>query len=137
MRCPECRALAVDEPMLERVRCVRCGWVRTTKELEEAPLSEIQPDLFTKTHTHRGDPETSRSAAHAAKSLVDSHKATIVGVLWQHGPQAVEEVAAHCDLESLQVTRRMSDLKNDGRVRDSGLRHENANGRQAVRWVLV
>ena len=135
MRCPECQALAVFSPHQAGYRCVACEW----RGGQAAPPAEQggQPDLFAKTHTHKGDPETSTAAAHAAQSLVDSHKSTIMDVLRRLGPQAVEEVAGHCALESLQVTRRMSDLKNDGRVRDSGLRHRNANGRQAVRWELV
>lgn len=99
-----------------------------------------QGDLesWARRHARRLDPSTSHQAAVVAESMAASHAAEIHAIVERSPrPLAVEEIAARSSLESLQVTRRVSDLKNAGKLRDSGHRHVNANGRQAIMWEAV
>ena len=47
-----------------------------------------------------------------------------------------QEIADFCELDYLQVARRMSDLVIDGKVQDSGQTRRSPGGRRATVWKL-
>jgi CRP-like cAMP-binding protein len=91
---------------------------------------------FTRTHVRTTDPVTSHAAAAQAESLSSKHCKTILGVLTQRG-MTTEQISNYCDLDYIQVARRMTDLKRKGLVVDSGLVIENARGRNAIVWEMT
>ena len=91
---------------------------------------------FALTHARTNDPDTSHDAADAARGLAKHHKAIIVDVLVFEGLTSAE-ISERCGLTYWQVTRRVSDLKHDGAVIDSGERRLTPNGRKACVWRLV
>ena len=99
----------------------------------------IQTELpFDVTHARPTDPDTSHEAAQQAEGPARRHKRIIVGVLRVWGPLASYEIADRCAaLDYWQVTRRISDLRRDGKVEDSGARRLTPNGRPAGVWRLV
>jgi predicted Rossmann fold nucleotide-binding protein DprA/Smf involved in DNA uptake len=82
------------------------------------------------------DPVTSHAAAADAKAFSRAHARVVETVLdYARGEAlAVEEVARRCSLTSAQVTRAMSQLKNAGKVEESGERHRNQSGSTAAKW---
>lgn len=87
-------------------------------------------------HRHNRDPETSHAAAEQAKGFVGKHRKQVYDAI-RGGSLASEQIAAVTGLTYMQVQRRVSDLHNDGQIEDSGLRHRNSSGRQAVVWRLA
>lgn len=92
---------------------------------------------FAQTHAHANDPDTSHEAASAAWALATRHKTIIATLLLFHGPLTSQEIADMCNLDYHQVARRISDLKRDGRVQDSGERRASPGGRRAAVWKLA
>ncbi len=95
---------------------------------------------FAHTHAHTHDPDTSHEAARQAQGLAARHKAIIVKTL-QVGYAGLgmtsNEIAERCELDYLQVVRRMKDLCDDGKVVDTGLRRASPGGRKAAVWGVV
>jgi predicted ArsR family transcriptional regulator len=91
---------------------------------------------FTTTHHHAHDPDTSVQAARGAQDFAKQHTFIIATVLLFYGPLTSGEIAGRCELNYLQVARRMSDLRDDGKVLDSGERRRSPGGRTACVWVL-
>jgi hypothetical protein len=144
MRCPECRGLLVHNPAINRDSCLLCGWFQTTPEQPPGIVIDTrQADLFVKRNTHRDDPNTSKQAARLAFPQVKGRKAVILRVLERDGPLAVEQLAPLVKLEGAggdsgsATGRILSQLHKAGLVRDSGERHTNVTGREAVRWAAV
>ena len=91
---------------------------------------------FARTHARRGDIDTSHDAAETIEDMATQHKARVYSALVS-GPKTSQELASHTGLEYLQVVRRVSDLKNDGAIADSGARRPTKSGRQAAVWHVV
>lgn len=91
---------------------------------------------FAHTHARLNDPDTSVQAAQAMRDEGNRHKAIIADVL-SRGALTSAEISERCDLTYWQVTRRVSDLKHDGDVIDSGQRRLTPNGRKACVWRLA
>ena len=92
---------------------------------------------FAPTHAHTTDPDTSHHAARQAIGLATRHKRAIWSVLLFWGPLTSNEIASHCELDYLQVARRINDLKTDHKVVDTGQRRASPGGRKACVWGLV
>ena len=93
---------------------------------------------FATTHAHRNDPATSHEAAQQAQGLAERHKGIIVAVLGNMGVGLTSrEICNCCILDYHQVARRISDLKRDGKVQDSGQTRPSPGGRRATVWRLV
>jgi len=89
------------------------------------------------THHHTGDPATSRAAAESVESTASQHRRMIVRKMHEVGvPLAAEEIADRTGLTSLQVMKRISDLRRDFVVVATGEEHFNRSGRRATRWAL-
>ena len=80
------------------------------------------------------DPDTSRAAAATAR--VRQHKQIALRAIKENGPMTSEEVASTTNLTYAQAWRRLSDLKNEGKVYDTGARRKNHSGRYAVVWAV-
>ena len=105
-------------------------------------------DPHTRAHAH--DPDTSYGAARRARRLVAQHKFTILNRLRLDdiyyrakgcgagvGGLTSQEISDRCKLNYHQVARRISDLKRDGKVIDSGQRRASPGGRRAAVWRLA
>ena len=92
---------------------------------------------FATTHAHRSDPATSHEAAWAAQGIAERHKFIIFTMLLFYGPLTSAEISDHCELDYHQIARRISDLKRDGKVQDSGETRPSPGGRRATVWRLV
>lgn len=79
--------------------------------------------------------ETSQAAA----ETIDCHtlRAKVVEVLERAGPLTADQCAARMGLSILSVRPRFSELRNLGKVQDTGERRENSSGRRAVVWALA
>ena len=83
---------------------------KTSAELEEARD-------FARTHTHQGDESTSAIAAESVVDTARAHRAMIYGVLREAGvPLCATDIAKICRLDTLQVMKRISDLRGAGVV---------------------
>lgn len=88
--------------------------------------------------SRRADPATSKSAARMAHGLASEHRALIVATLRDAGQSLTAgEIAARCGLQSLQVSRRMRELQDDGEVVATGETRPTVSGRAATCWRLV
>jgi predicted ArsR family transcriptional regulator len=92
---------------------------------------------FARTHARNDDIDTSHDAAESAESISKRHKAIVYASLKLHGPQTSQEIADQTGLEHAQTWRRVSDLRNDGTIIDSGERRPNKSGRSAAVWKLA
>ena len=100
--------------------------------------NQIDLEEFVRTHVRTTCPDTSKAAARTAARPASKHRQRIVDALERSdGPLTAEQLADRIpELDRHQVMKRISDLKNDGRVVDSGRRLKNASGRPAVAWLL-
>jgi len=66
------------------------------------------------------------------------HKRIVLKVLSSH-PDGLtnEEISQKCDLDYLQVVRRVSDLQRDGAVIDTFEQRLNLSGRKAAVWRVM
>jgi predicted ArsR family transcriptional regulator len=90
---------------------------------------------FAREHAHQDDIDTSHAAAERAESMADRHKALVYAAL-KTGPLASEQIARITGLNALQVMKRISDLRNEDAVIDSGERRPTVSGRMAAVWKL-
>jgi predicted ArsR family transcriptional regulator len=75
------------------------------------------------------DPVTSHDAADEAQQIAAHHRAMVLQALKRHGAQTAAEIADVTPLDSVQATRRLSDLLSDGLVTDTGQRRPGPSGR--------
>jgi CRP-like cAMP-binding protein len=89
--------------------------------------------------SRRDDPVTSKDAARAARSLAADHRLAIVAALRARGagemPMTPHEIGALCGLTSVQVTRRLKELEDDGEIVPAGI-GTTPSGRSARCWRL-
>jgi predicted ArsR family transcriptional regulator len=80
---------------------------------------------------------TSREAAQSvrASQRIKNHNLIIEALLVR--PRTADEVAEALELSVLYVRPRFSELREDGRIADSGARRANSSGRRAVVWKAV
>lgn len=91
---------------------------------------------FAREHARTDDIDTSHISAERAESMALRHKALIYAALKTGGPQTSDELARQVGLLPHQVIKRVSDLRNDGVVMDSGDRRPTRTGRPAAVWAL-
>ena len=91
---------------------------------------------FAREHARTDDLDTSHTAAERAESMASAHKMAIYAALVTDGPQTSDEIARKVGLLPHQVIKRVSDLRNEGAVVDSGERRATRAGRPAAVWKL-
>jgi len=93
---------------------------------------------FVKTNTHTHDLETSRDAARATEGRARKIRSVLRKALRKAGcPLSAEQLSDWTRIDSLTVSRRLSDLRRDHEIADSGERHRNRSGSPAARWELT
>jgi predicted ArsR family transcriptional regulator len=92
---------------------------------------------FAREHARSTDIDTSHVSAERAESMAARHKAAIYAVLKTDGPQTSDEIAQKVGLLPHQVIKRVSDLRNEHAVIDSGERRQTRTGRPAAVWKLA
>ena len=93
-------------------------------------------DLFTYPHAagyKRTD--TSRAAAQAVSA--PRLRQLCLDQLRLYGPLSADECAEQMGRDKLSIRPRFSELRNLGKVQDSGRRCANDSGRNAIVWELV
>lgn len=91
---------------------------------------------FAREHAHSDDINTSHAAAERAESMASRHKTMVSTVLAEFGPLSSEQISYLVGLNTLQVMKRISDLRKEHAVIDSGDRLPTQAGRQAAVWKL-
>ena len=92
---------------------------------------------FARDHARTADIDTSHTSAERAESMAVRHKLAIYAVLKTDGSQTSDEIARKVGLLPHQVIKRVSDLRNEGSVIDSGERRPTRTGRPAAVWKLA
>jgi len=91
---------------------------------------------FAKTHARSDNIDTSHIAAERAETMADRQRIKIFQALAACGPQTSDEIAIRVGLLTHQVIKRVSDLRNDGVIIDTGERKRTRTGRPAAVWKL-
>jgi predicted ArsR family transcriptional regulator len=77
---------------------------------------------------------TSEEAAAVASSYAGELRDDVLAVLTLVGPKTADEVAEALDVTRMAVRPRLSELRLQGLIRDSGQRRVNASGKPAIVW---
>jgi predicted ArsR family transcriptional regulator len=85
------------------------------------------------TAPHSGGP-TSAAAAKAIEPHAGTLRATILDLLRRDGPLTAQEIEDRTGLEGNTVRPRLCELRDAGKVRDSGLTRKTRSGRDAAVW---
>jgi len=88
--------------------------------------------------SRRHDPATSKDSAARAHGLASEHRHAILSTLRaslvrERGPLAPHEIASLCGLSSVQVSRRLKELADDGLIFECGVA-DTPSGRSARTW---
>ena len=83
------------------------------------------------------DPSTSADAAYSVAKATVKHRVQVLTALKRFGPGTQEDVAYFTNLRVDQAWRRLSELKNQGLIRDSGKRRVGRSGRKQIIWEVV
>lgn len=99
-------------------------------------MRDDDDDDFARKHAKRNDPHTSHEAAEKAEPQAHIDKGKVFAALKKHGPMNSERIAEITGIDFQQTMKRVSDLKNDGLVIDSGEWVKNKSRRKAIVWAL-
>jgi predicted ArsR family transcriptional regulator len=80
------------------------------------------------------DPATSKDAARQSHGLASEHRRQILAALEGGVELTAGEIAVRCGLTSLQVSRRMAELRSDGEIVATTNTRPTPSGRPAQVW---
>lgn len=82
--------------------------------------------------------DTSLAAAESVAETAETLREAVFGwiLLRKGGGSTADETAEALDLSILTVRPRVSELRAQGRIVDSGERRTNASGRRAIVWIV-
>lgn len=80
------------------------------------------------------DPVTSKAAARQSRGLASEHNRKILDALRGGAELTAGEIAERCGLSSLQVSRRMAELRDDGDIVATDNTRPTPTGRAARCW---
>jgi predicted transcriptional regulator len=94
--------------------------------------------LFRNPIAHANDPSTSHEAARRIDELGtrSRHADVIYREIERRPLQTAPEIAHECGLEEYQVRRRLTDLKDAGRIRGSNMRKCRIKGTNMITWEI-
>ena len=98
-----------------------------------APESRSKPEA----QYRLTDPSTSADAAYSVARATVNHRVQVLKALKRFGPGTQEDMAYFTNLRVDQAWRRLSELKNQGFIRDSGKRRVGRSGRKQIIWEVV
>lgn len=86
---------------------------------------------------HRGI-DTSAAAAAAIASSLSFLQAKVFRAIAEAGTRGLttNELSEHLRIDRGSIQPRTSELRAKGRIRDSRLRRQNANGKRAIVWIV-
>lgn len=86
-----------------------------------------------------GRTDTSRAAAASIALTVGQMQQHVLTAILAAGPRGLTsyEAADATGIPYATVQPRTSELKKAGKIRDSGMRRENASGRKAIVWIIT
>lgn len=82
------------------------------------------------------DPLTSFQAAEEIKPVVSKHYSIILDCLQEHGALGKDGIAHHTNLDSNQVSRRLSEMSTIGLIRLTGKTVKSNSGRSEREWTI-
>lgn len=80
--------------------------------------------------------DTAKKAAESVAPVQGPLQRACLACLRDHGPQTADEIAERLREGVLTIRPRISELAILALIEDSGSRHPNASGRQAIVWKL-
>lgn len=80
--------------------------------------------------------DTSQEAAEAAEGTSSLWRLMVLQDLSMHGPSTADEVAARLNQSVLKIRPRVSELRNQRKIIDTGTRRRNATGKSAAVWTI-
>ncbi len=99
---------------------------------------QMELSEFVSSKTHTTDPQTSKDAAGGVFNDARHHRAAILAELQMSAePLAAEQLSNRMQLTTLQVMKRLSDLKRYGLVCRTGDTYLNRSGSRAHKWAIV
>lgn len=81
------------------------------------------------------DTDTSREAAERVDA--GTLRGKVLDAIRAHGPLTADETADRLRLDKLSIRPRCTELRELGKLEDSGVRRLNASGRRAIVWELA
>lgn len=128
-QCPACGGTGKARGLPAKPQPDRTEAIGRMAEAADRVLDGFNP----RAHARTTDPDTSAAAALSVQDSSVILKARIYHVFTQN-PEGLtaEEAAEKLGLPYAQVWKRVSDLKNEGRIEDAGKTRPNTSGRQAV-----
>jgi len=85
----------------------------------------------------RRDPETSKTAAAHSHGLAAEHRLLILAAMRDGGAGTAHEISRRCDLEAVQVSRRLRELVDDGLIGATGETRPTPSGRPAQCYAVI
>lgn len=80
--------------------------------------------------------DTSLDAAERIEPSTATYRALCMDALRRRGPMTADEVAEHLGTSVLTIRPRMTELRQAGRIRDTGARRANVSGRMAAVFTV-
>ena len=142
--CPACQA-SPGEPCTQPTDTSRrpVPWLHSSRQVAADAAAEAE----VKRLAHSADPDTSAAAVpkHEQRATVKDALLTLLADLGGFGSVPVltmtyfqqREERGWPDIQPYSVARRMSELKTEGRVQDSGGRVPGPNGRNVTVWEVT
>ncbi len=83
--------------------------------------------------SRRRDPHTSKAAAKQSRDFAASHKGRILEALTEHGACSARQLEALTGLTVVQIDRRITELRDNGKIADTGIVHGRCMVYEAVK----
>lgn len=99
-------------------------------------LLEIIADVEKRYPIEAGFKRTDTSRQAAEKIDAATLRGKVLAIIQRHGPLTADEAAARLGMDKLSIRPRCTELRELGRLEDSGLRRLNSSGRKAIVWQL-
>lgn len=81
--------------------------------------------------------DTSEAAASDVQGKAPFWRVMVMQSLSIHGPGTADEIAARLNAPPLTIRPRLSELRNAGKIYETGTRRPNASGKTAAVWAII
>jgi len=100
-------------------------------------MNQLAIVFDTHAHCRASDPITSKEAAGRVREFAKGQCAEILALLKRYGPMSPEQIAAHIDIDSYSVRKRLSDLQHAGKASPNGMTCSTVSGRRQRIWEAL